>query len=314
MSRTAASEIPSAGPAAAPAALDRPLTPASIVLLVLLTACWGGNAPALRYSLAYLPPFGSAGLRFLIGMVVIYVIARVERVSLRAPREQWAPLGWMALLFLVQIALLNHGAAFTAANCQALLINSYPLFVPLLAHFYLQDDRVTWNKAAGTLLAFGGVLLIFGEKLGKGGGGLYGDLLVTASAALLAAKAVYTSALVRDSHPYQVLFWQMVPAVPAFFLLSLAAEPQVYHWSRLVILSILYQGIVVAGLCFVVWTAMLRQYAPTRLSVGFFLTPVFGALSSYLLLGEPVTGGLLAGGAAILLGLLVANRGATRNA
>jgi drug/metabolite transporter (DMT)-like permease len=35
---------------------------------------------------------------------------------------------------------------------------------------------------------------------------------------------------------------------------------------------------------------------------------VFGALFSYLLLGEAVTGGLAVGGVAILLGLLVVNR------
>jgi drug/metabolite transporter (DMT)-like permease len=81
-------------------------------------------------------------------------------------------------------------------------------------------------------------------------------------------------------------------------------------WTPAVALSILYQGIVVAGLCFVGWTMMLQQYSASRLSVGFFLTPLFGALASYLVLGEPVTAGLVAGGAAVLCGLLVANRGA----
>src|SRR5207245_483885 len=96
--------------------------------LLLLTAAWGGNAPALRFSLQYLPPYGSAALRFLLGLGVVTAIAGWERVPLGVGREQWRPLGWLALLFGVQIALLNHGSALTAANRQALLINSHPLF------------------------------------------------------------------------------------------------------------------------------------------------------------------------------------------
>src|SRR5205807_830105 len=129
---------------------DRPLTAAAILQLLLLTAAWGGNAPALRFSLEYLPPYGSAALRFLLGLGVVTAIARWERVPLGVSREQWRPLGWLALLFGVQIALLNHGSALTAANRQALLINSHPLFVPLFAHFLLLGVRLNWGKIAGT--------------------------------------------------------------------------------------------------------------------------------------------------------------------
>jgi len=276
--------------------------------VLLLTAAWGGNAPALRFSLRHLPPFGAAGFRFLLGMGVVLLIAALQRVSLRPRREEWRPLAWMGLLFTAQIMLLNAGSAHTEASRQALLLNSYPLFVPLLAHWFLPGDRLTLQKSLGTLLAFLGVLFIFGEKAFSGGGKLTGDLLIALSSVLLAGNAVYVSALVRTNHPYQVLFWQMAFAIPCFFASSLLLEPQHYSWSPLVIGSIGYQGIVVGGLCFVGWTSLLQHYAPGRLSVGFFLTPLFGALFSYLLLDEPITAGLAAGGAAILAGLFVVTR------
>lgn len=294
--------------AAPPTVSDRPLTAAAILQLLLLTAGWGGNAPALRYSLQHLPPYGSAALRFLLGLAVVLLIARRQGVPLGIGREALRPLVWLSLLFGAQIALLNHGSALTAASRQALLINSYPLYVPVFAHFLLRGDRLAWNKVAGTLLAFLGILCVVGEKLRGGGGSLVGDALVLASAVLLAARVVYTGSLVQGLHPYVLLFWQSVIALPAFVVMSLLTERQAYGWSVPVAASILYQGIVVAGLCFVGWTVMLQRYAPSRLSVGFFLTPVFGAVFSYLVLGEPITGGVVAGGALILLGLLVANR------
>lgn len=291
---------------------EGPLPLSVLFLVLLLAAGWGGNAPALRYSLDYMPLFGAAGVRFLIAIGVVWLFARFRGIPLGIPRREWLPNLWMALLFATQIAFLNLGSAHTPAGRQALLINSYPLFVPVLAHLFLPGDRLTLRMVGGTLLAFSGLLLILGEGGLRGGGQLYGDGIVAASAFLLAGKAVYTSVLVRNNHPYQVLYWQMVIAVPCFFALSLATEPQRYLWTLPVTLSMLYQGVVVAGLCFIGWTSLLERYSPSRLSVGFFLTPVFGALFSYLLLGETVTGGLVGGGFFILVGLLLVIRPTVR--
>lgn len=306
-SSTSSPSTASTDPQAVPIA-NRPLTLWAIIQVLVLAAGWGGNAPALRFSLAYLPAYSAAGIRFAVGLAVILLFAAVQRIPLRAERKDWAPLAWMGLLFTVQIALLNYGSAHTGASRQALLINSYPLFVPLLAHVFLPGDRLTPAKLGGTGLAFLGVLAMFGEKFGAGRADVLGDLLILASAVLLAGKAIYTSVLVRTLHPYVILVWHMVFAVPCFFVLSLLTEPQQYHWSGSVAFSVLYQGIIVAGLCFVLWTVLLQQYSPSRLSVGFFLTPAFGAVLSHLFLGEPITRGLLIGGGAILLGLLLVNR------
>lgn len=303
---TPVNESPASRPQ--PAVRDRPLTPLAVFQLLLLTAAWGGNAPALRFSLQHLPPYGSAALRFVLGLAVVVLIAARQRVPLGLRRDDWRPISRLAVLFAVQIALLNHGSALTAASRQALLINCYPLFVPAFAHLFLRGDRLNWSKLAGTGLAFVGILFVFGERLRGGAGSLLGDGLVLASAVLLALRIVYTSDLVRGLHPYALLFWQSVLALPVFVLMSLIGEQRSYHWTPTVAASILYQGVVVAGLCFAGWTAMLQRYAASRLSVGFFLTPVFGAVASYLVLGEPLTAGVVLGGVSILAGLLVANR------
>jgi drug/metabolite transporter (DMT)-like permease len=299
---------------------ERPLTVLAVVQVCVLAAGWGGNAPALRYSLAYLPPAATAGLRFLIGLLVILGVAHLQRVSLAVPARVRLPLLGMAVLFTVQILLLTWGATSTEASRQALLLNTYPLFVPLLAHLVLPDDRLSPTKALGTLLAFLGVLLIFGERALQQRGALFGELLITASAVLLATNVVATRMLLRRAgeggqpplHPYALLVWQMLVGVPCFFAISVILEPQHYRWNPSVAAAVAYQGVVVAGLCFIGWTALLRHFSPTRLSVGFFLTPVFGALLGHLLLQETITRGLVAGGTAILAGLFVTNLPARR--
>jgi len=287
---------------------ERAIPLAALLQVALLSLGWGGNSPALRYSLGALPPIGAAGVRFAIALALITLVVLWRRIPVRLVRADWPRLIGMGLLFMVQICLLNLGSAQTTAARQALLINSYPLFVPLLAHAFVPGERLRWQNCLGTGLAFLGVLVLFGEKALRSDGDPTGDLLVTASAVLLAVKAIYTSLLVRTYDPYVVLLVQMGVGVAGFFGLSLLSEPQLYRWTPLVTLSMLYQGIVVAGLCFMGWSALLKHYSPSRLSVGFFMTPVFGAGLSYFFLGERPTAGLALAGLAILAGLFVVNR------
>lgn len=293
---------------------DRPLTAAAVFQVLLLTAGWGGNTPSLRFSLRYLPPNGSAALRFILGLAVVVGFAAWQRIPLGLKPAERKPLIWIALLFAAQIALLNYGTAYTAASRAGLLINAYPLFVPVIAHFSLRGDSVTWGKASGTMLAFLGILCVFGERFGKASGTALGDGLVLVSALFLAARVVYTSALVRGMHPVVLLFWQSVLSLPLFLLASAVTESHAYHWNPAVVFSIGYQGIVVAGVCFLGWTALLARFSPSRLSVGFFLTPVFATIISHFALGEPITPGLVLGGVIILGGLFLANHQAQRTA
>ncbi len=281
-------------------------------MVLLLAAGWGGNAPALRLSLGLIGPFEAAFGRFLLGLLLLSGVAAIRRIPISIPRELWSGNLGLGVLFTAQICLLNLGSAQTSAGRQALLINSYPLFVPALAHLFLPGERISPARVVGTLLAFSGVALVLGESALAGGvqATLLGDTLVAFSSLFLAGKAIFTSALVRTQHPLSVLIAQMVVALPCFAALALLSGEKPPVWSLPLVLSLAYQGIVVAGLCFLGWTSLLRRFSPNKLSVGFLLTPMFGTLFSSMLLGEAPSGGLLAGGALVLLGLYWVN---TRN-
>lgn len=278
-------------------------------MVLLLAAGWGGNAPALRLSLGLIGPFEAAFGRFLLGLLLLSGVAAIRRIPISIPRELWSGNLGLGVLFTVQICLLNLGSAQTSAGRQALLINSYPLFVPAMAHLFLPGERISPARVVGTLLAFSGVALVLGESALAGGVQvtLLGDTLVAFSSLFLAGKAIFTSALVRTQHPLSVLIAQMVVALPCFAALALLNGEKPPVWSLPLVLSLAYQGIVVAGLCFLGWTSLLTRFSPNKLSVGFLLTPMFGALFSSMLLGEAPSGGLLAGGALVLLGLYWVN-------
>ena len=74
-----------------PVAPDRPLTLGSTSLILLCGVIWGGTVVAIRFSVDALPPVGTAGLRFTLAAVFMFVWCRWDRCPLRLERGQIAP-------------------------------------------------------------------------------------------------------------------------------------------------------------------------------------------------------------------------------
>ena len=66
-------------------------------------------------------------------------------------------------------------------------------------------------------------------------------------------------------HPGKVLLWQSAPSVPIFFVLSALFETQAIQLDIIVLSAVLYQGLVVAGFCFILLTSLLNAIRPPPL-------------------------------------------------
>ena len=290
---------------------SKSVIPPRVVLFVLFLAMlWGGNAVSLKIGLEEFSPFASAGLRFTIGLALIAGWASANGISIKPQRHELLRLFLSAVLFITQIAALNVGADFTRAGRVAVMTNTYPLFVALIAHFVVPGDYMTRRKALGLTFAFGGICFVFRDNfVGGAGEFLIGDLLTLLGGFLLGLLIVVTNRLIQRINTYCVLVSQMVIGVPVFFTLSAIFEgPAGYGFSLPALFAILYQGAGIAGFCFVAWTLLLKDYPPSRLSVFFFTTPLWGILLSNLLIGEPITVGLTIGAALVALGIYTINR------
>ncbi len=286
------------------------IPPRVICFVLFLAMLWGGNAVSLKIGLQEFSPFASAGLRFTIGLVLIASWALANGISIKPKRHEYLRLFLTAILFITQIAALNVGADFTRAGRTAVMTNTYPLFVALIAHFVVPGDHMTRRKALGLAFAFGGVCFVFRDNfIGGTGEFLTGDLLTLFGGFLLGLLIVVTNRLIQHINTYCVLVSQMVIGVPAFFTLSAIFEGKAgYGFSYPALFAILYQGAGIAGFCFVAWTLLLKDHPPSRLSVFFFTTPLWGILLSNLLIGEPITTGLAIGAVLVALGIYTINR------
>jgi len=288
--------------------VERPDT--KIIALVLLLALfWGGNAVMLKIALDDLQPLIIAGLRFSLGMLVILFWAIGHRTPIMPQKGELSPLILLSLLFTAQIGTFNLGTKFTYAAHATILINTHPFFTAVMAHFFVKGDDLNLRKVFGLIVAFGGVLIVFRDNLTLEFSYLLGDLFILFSGFLLGTLNVVIKLLVQRINPYRLLIWEMGFSLPIFFGLSLWLEGiENYNFSTMAISSILYQGLVVGGFCFVSWTLILRRHSPSKVAVFLFATPLFGVALSNIFLKEPITLNLVFGAIFVAIGIYIVNR------
>ena len=295
---------------------DEPRRDKTVGIAVALVAfgisvLWGANIVALKVALEAFPPFWGAFWRMGIGVVVIGLWAHGEGVRLTPDRNEWGPLTVLAILCFIQISLLNHSVNLTSAAYAVVLINAHPIFTNLLAHYFVPGDRVSGMRLVGLLLAFAGISFIF---LGKPDARLamhpyWGNALAIVSAFFVAVRSITTKRVVQRVDATRAIFWTLVLSEPLFLVMAYAFEPPtVAAVTWMPVAAILYQGVIVAGFCFILWTRLLRDYPPGIISVFAFPTPLFGVLFSALIFAEHLPRSFVVGAAAVIAGIIIVAR------
>ena len=287
-------------------------------MALLVSAMWGGNVVALKLGLTAFPPFWSAFWRMLLGLAALSAYAWYERVALKPVRGEAWRLVVLGALFTVQISLLNFGTSLTSPAYAVVLLNSHPIFANLAGHFVEFEPRLNRSRILGLALAFAGVCVVAtGQPPARlAPQPLLGNALLIGSAVLLGLRGVYTRGLVQSIEPTRALVWQVLLSLPAFLMLGAIFEPAMtgpLRWAP--VAAIAYQGVIVAGFCFIGWTTLLRRHSAGTLSMFAFTVPFFGMALSALLFGERLGLRLLLGAAVVTAAILIVTvpgGGATR--
>lgn len=279
------------------------------ILLTVLCLIWGLNTVAIKFSNAGIAPIFGAGLRSVIATVCLMIWMIRKRLKL-LPGRLIDGL-FIGFLFGAEFGFLYLALLYTTASSASILLYTSPFFHTLGAHFFLSGDRLSWNKAAGLVLSFTGILILLSTHLGLPSKlQITGDLLAIVAAFFWALTTVYIKRrLVAVISPYHTLFYQILFSIPVLFLLSFGfQENPISHVDWLILLSIGYQGIVVAYFSYLGWFFLVHTYSVSRLSSFSFLTPVFATLAGVGLLNEPLTLRLIVSLILVSIGIYIVNR------
>jgi drug/metabolite transporter (DMT)-like permease len=282
----------------------------AVALAVLLTAIWGGSYTMVKLGFRDLPVFGSLFLRVVVAGAVLLLYSLAARIPVAYRGRARGFLAGNALAFIWGQALFYLGASHTTAGRAAVLFNTQPFFTLLLLPLVVPSERFTARRLLGTALAFAGVVLVFADRVG-GAASLRGDVLCLLGSLGWSGGTILSKAMPREVHPVAAILWGVTAAIPVTGVLTLALEPAApWRLTPVALASVLYLAVASAAFSFVVFTWLIRRHSAIRVNAFVFLSPVFGVLIGWAVLGEPLSALQAAGAVGVAAGIYVVNSGA----
>jgi drug/metabolite transporter (DMT)-like permease len=280
--------------------------PALIAGLVTVTL-WGSAFVGIRAAGEALSPGALALGRLLVGSAILGSVALIRREPLPQPRDLLA-IGAYGVLFLaIYSVALNAAERSVDAGTAAMIVNTGPILIALLAGVFLGEGLPS-GLLAGCAVAFAGCVLIGFATTRSGSRAGFGILLlVFATIAYSTAVVVQKSALARVSS-FQVTWLgcaagtvACLPFAPALAAEAAKAGATAIGWT-------IYLGVFPTTIGFVTWSFALRRTSAGRMASLNFLIPVVAILLGWVLLREVPPWLAVAGGALCLAGVYLARR------
>lgn len=259
------------------------MNPLHILLLLCVVAIWGINFVFIKIGLMELPPMLLCCSRFF--LVSIPAIFFFKFPS--APKR--LVITYSLVMFVLQFTLMFSGLYMgVSAGLASILLQMQAFFSIAFAALILKEKLNRWH-ILGALLSFSGIALV-ALNLGTSAT-LPGLLFVVAAAATWGMGCIIVKKMGK-TNTAALLVWGSFIAWPPLLLLSLLFEQSHPILLNFHLLSPqTYAAMLFIALCatvfsFGIWNWFLQIYPLSTIAPFTLLVPIFGMLSSILLLGE----------------------------
>ncbi len=273
-----------------------------LIMSILLAAIWGFNFVVIKFGLKFIPPLLFSFIRFFLVSIPAIFFIKPPNV----PIKLIAIYGITA--FALQFALLFLGINMgVTAGIASLLFQVQVFFSIFLAIIFLKET-INIQQIIGSIIAFFGIILI-GMNL-SGDVSLIGFILILASAAAWGTGSIMSKKF-NTSNFVGVVVWGGLFAWPLLLLMSIIFEGidqiinSFYQHNLISILAIIYIAYIATFVGFYIWNRLLSKYPVSTIAPFCLLVPIFGMVSSILLLNETLDWWKIAATCLIISGLYI---------
>jgi drug/metabolite transporter (DMT)-like permease len=276
------------------------------VALLVVWVVWGSTYLAMRIVVREMPPLAGAATRFLCAGTIMGLVALVvDRGSGWPTRRQWLDYAFIGVLLLsVGNSLVMWAEQTVPSGIAALIVATVPLWILLLDGLRPGGRPWTARVWIGTVVGLAGVALVARPE-GEAGAAHWLSILGLQVATLswtigsLYAQSVPKRLPLATAAAVEMLAGALV-ALAASFVFG-------EDWSRMASASARAWGgvgyLVAFGslVGFTAFAYCLNELPATTVGTYAYVNPVVAVVLGGLVLGEPLTPGLLAGGVLIVL-------------
>ncbi|HET7291200.1 MAG TPA: EamA family transporter [Vicinamibacteria bacterium] len=275
--------------------------------LALLTiyVVWGSTYLAIRVAVQEVPPFAAAAARFAIaGLAMAAIAAWADRGKGLPTRRQLLDYSVIGMLFLgFGNGLVMWSEQRIPSGIAALLVATVPLWITLLDGLRPGGQPWTLRVWVGTLVGLLGVYLVARPEGGAWAGHLTGIVALQVATVSWTMGTLY-SKVVRNPLPVMsAAAVEMLAGAVVLFGESLALREPIAAFagaSSQAYWALAYLVVFGSLIGFTAFSYCLTVFSAGTVGTYAYVNPVVAVVLGALLLGEPVTAGLLLGGALIL--------------
>jgi drug/metabolite transporter (DMT)-like permease len=281
------------------------------LMLIATILIWAFNITVTKYVLTHgFQPLAYGAIRYGAAAILAVAVAVVLEGSLRVEgRTNLALVGLASVLLLVNQVSFVYALKLGSATTVALILGMTPIFAAIISSL-VGLEQLTGRFWVATAIGFVGVALV---ALGAGGdlsSDLGGDLLAIVLAISWAAYSVTIAPLMRSYSPYRISAVVLVIMCIPFVALS---SPQIADQDYASLGALVWIGLAFAivGPLFltnILWFKSIAIVGPSRATLFANAQPFVAAIFAALILSEHLHWLQIAGGVAILLGIVLERR------
>ena len=276
--------------------------------LMLLGASffWGTTFVAQMTGMEGIGPFTYAAARYFLGLLSLIAVLIYTRKQRAKERRQGKYshgffIGIFTGIFLfIASSMQQISMLYTTAGKAAFITCLYIMFVPLGAKFL--GKKIQLENWLGAALALIGLYFL---AINEGFSVNFGDVILFFSAFFWAAQILLADKFANKVDLLELSTSQIFITTVLSTICMLIFENPTWAAVQAATFSIFYGGVMSAGAAFTLQLYGQKYVEPSVAAILMSFESIFGALSSWLILGEQMTGKEIFGCLLMLAGIFV---------
>ena len=275
-------------------------------LLLLLSIIWGSAFFNIKIATYSYEPFTLALVRVIFASIPLFLLCRFKNIKIEAFSKNWHSYALIGLCNIaIPFVLIAIGTAKINSYLAAILMSTTPLSGSILAHFFTENEKLSYLKSLGVLIGFSGIVILFFDKVIINSDNYFYALITILGSTFYCIGGLLTIKLknsVNENVTTSTTLWSVIFLLPLSLMLETPWNSSPTLASTL---SLLYLGVVATGLAWMIRFRILTVNGLVFQTQVAYLIPIFGIIFGYFLMDEVITWKVLLSLVVILLGIYI---------